>query len=62
MIPVVTPYERVQIALAHRSPDRIPVDFLATCEIRDKLIAHIQPDPAAVGHSDYFDALRANDS
>ncbi len=38
--PSVTPRQRVLTALAHRQPDRNPVDFLATPEIWRKLQAH----------------------
>ncbi len=50
--------DRVLTALAHQQPDRCPVDFLATNEIWDKLLAHFQPDAASVGSSDYFDPRR----
>lgn len=51
----ISPRERVKIALAHTEPDRVPVDFLATLEIWQRLVDHLQPDPAPVGPSDYFD-------
>lgn len=40
----MTPRQRVRIALKHQEPDRTPVDFLATPEVWNKLIAHYQPD------------------
>jgi uroporphyrinogen decarboxylase len=43
---VVTPRARTRLALSHRQPDRTPVDFLATPEVWDRLIAHLQPDVA----------------
>jgi uroporphyrinogen decarboxylase len=39
----MTPFERVQLALRHIEPDRVPVDFLATTEVWNKLIAHLNP-------------------
>ena len=36
--PELTPRERVARALAHQTPDRTPVDFLATPEIWQRLI------------------------
>ncbi len=53
--PSPTPRERVKTALRHQEPDRTPVDFLATPEIWHRLVERLQPDAAAVGHSDYFD-------
>ncbi len=44
----ISPRERVKTALRHETPDRAPVDFLATLEIWEKLVEKIQPD-AAVG-------------
>jgi uroporphyrinogen decarboxylase len=54
----IMPRDRVLTAFAHQQPDRCPVDFLATNEVWDKLIAHFQPDAASVGASDYFDPVR----
>ncbi len=51
----ISPRERVKTALRHQSPDRVPVDFLATLEIWEKLLDQIQPDVEAVGPSDLFD-------
>lgn len=53
-----SPRGRVLTALNHQEPDRVPVDFLATPEVYDQLIAHFQPDASAVGASDYFDPVR----
>jgi hypothetical protein len=33
--------ERVQTALRHEEPDRVPVDFLAAPEVWRKLIEHL---------------------
>ncbi|MCL4393299.1 MAG: hypothetical protein M1482_00480 [Chloroflexi bacterium] len=42
-----SPRERVRTALGHREPDRVPVDFLATPEIWERLVAHygIESEP-----------------
>ena len=58
MLSLISPRERVLTALNHQQPDRCPVDFLATNEVWDKLIAHFEPDAASVGRSDYFDPKR----
>ncbi len=55
---LIMPFDRVQTALAHQTPDRCPVDFLATNEVWDKLLAHFQPDITGIGKSDYFDPAR----
>lgn len=54
----ISPRERVATALAHREPDRVPVDFAATPEVWDKLIAHLQADVAETGPSEYMDPSR----
>ena len=36
----------------------MPVDFLATKEVWDKLIRHVQPDVSQVGASEFFDPVR----
>ena len=36
----------------------MPVDFLATKEVWDKLIRHVQPDVSLVGASEFFDPVR----
>ena len=50
--------DRVLCALRHEIPDRVPVDFLATPEIWDKLVAHFQPDTGAIDTGGYFSAAR----
>lgn len=45
----MTPFQRVQAALRHQEPDRVPVDFLATPEVWNKLIAQLQPDTSQLG-------------
>lgn len=52
-----TPRERVLTALRHETPDRNPVDFLATPEIWHRLIEAIEPDGDAVGPSQFFDPV-----
>ncbi|MFQ5794991.1 MAG: uroporphyrinogen decarboxylase family protein [Candidatus Bipolaricaulia bacterium] len=51
----MSPRERVKTALRHEEPDRVPVDFLATPEIWQRLVEHVQPDTSTVGDSDFFD-------
>ncbi|NJL94603.1 MAG: hypothetical protein HC915_13200 [Anaerolineae bacterium] len=55
---LLSPRQRVQRALDHQQPDRLPVDFLAVNEIWDRLIAHLQPDVSTVGPSEYFEPAR----
>jgi uroporphyrinogen decarboxylase len=55
MTEIMSPRERVNTALGHVEPDRVPVDFLATPEVWHKLIEHLAPDTNAVGSSDFFD-------
>lgn len=55
MSKTITPRERVLTALRHEQPDRVPVDFLATPEIWQRLLETFEPDVAAVGASPYFD-------
>jgi uroporphyrinogen decarboxylase len=38
-VAAISPWERVEIALAHREPDRVPFDFWAVPEVWDKLRA-----------------------
>ncbi len=38
---LVTSRQRVLTALAHREPDRVPVDFWATAETKQRLLAHL---------------------
>ncbi|MBN1265207.1 MAG: hypothetical protein JXA25_06925 [Anaerolineales bacterium] len=51
-----TPRERVNRALAHQNPDRMPVDFLATPEVWEALIAQLGSELDDVEPSDYYDA------
>ncbi len=50
----ISPRQRVKTALQHIEPDRVPVDFLATPEIWERLIALLKPDVSPIGRSDYF--------
>ncbi len=54
----ITPRERVKRAMRHEEPDRVPVDFLATMEIWDRLIAHLKPDTTGIGGAEYFETAR----
>lgn len=51
----ISPRARVKTALRHETPDRVPVDFLATLEIWNRLAERLRPDATSVGPSDYFD-------
>lgn len=53
-LPDISPRQRVKTALRHETPDRVPVDFLATPEIWQRLVDHLQPDEHAVGASEFF--------
>jgi uroporphyrinogen decarboxylase len=46
---------RVLTALDHKKPDRTPVDFLATPEVWNKLLTHLNPDFSDVVKTDFFD-------
>jgi len=50
--------ERVLTALRHEEPDRVPVDFLATPDVWDKLVAHVAPDTSSVGATDFIQPER----
>ena len=50
-----SPRERVNIALSHRRPDRIPVDFLAVPEIWDLLTARLGVEKPLLDEFRYFD-------
>lgn len=53
---MLTPRERVKLALGHRTPDRLPVDFLATPEVWEKLISPLKDRLDPVRESPYYDA------
>lgn len=44
----LSPWERVEIALAHRQPDRVPFDFWAVPEVWQRLRAALQADDEGV--------------
>jgi uroporphyrinogen decarboxylase len=50
--------ERVLTALRHEEPDRVPVDFLATPDVWDKLVAHVAADTSSVGATDFIQRER----
>ena len=50
-----SPRERVNIALSHRSPDRLPVDFLAVPEIWDLLAERLGIERRPLDDSLFFD-------
>jgi uroporphyrinogen decarboxylase len=47
--------QRVETALAHKTPDRTPVDFLAVPEIWRQLLDHFGIAAGKPGEGDYFD-------
>ena len=51
----MTPRERVAAALAHRAPDRIPVDFLAVPEIWRRLQERLACPSQPLDGSLFFD-------
>lgn len=53
--PDMTHRERVNTALAHRTPDRLPTDFLATPEIWEKLLEHFGIRSSEPGDDLLFD-------
>jgi uroporphyrinogen decarboxylase len=54
----LTPRQRVQMTMRHEEPDRVPMDFLATMEIWDRLIAHLKLDTSRIGATEYFEPGR----
>lgn len=51
----ISPRQRVNTALRHKTPDRIPVDFLATPEIWRQLASRLGSDAALPDASAFFD-------
>jgi len=47
--------ERVILALNHITPDRVPVDFLATVEVWEKIIDYLGLESKIPADTDYFD-------
>ena len=54
----IIPRSRVLTALQHAEPDRVPVDFLATPEIWQKLASHLKLTPAEFEPGEYFSMER----
>ncbi len=54
----LTPRQRVKTAMSHREPDRVPMDFLATMEIWDRLIERLRPDTTGIPDAEYYDPAR----
>jgi uroporphyrinogen decarboxylase len=55
---MATRLERVKMALEHRQPDRVPVDFLATPEIWHRLVERLRPDATGIPGSEFFSTDR----
>jgi len=53
---MISPRERVNTSLSHQQPDRLPVDFLATPEVYDRLLSTLNMEIDPTAQSDYFDA------
>ena len=51
----ISPRERVKTSLRHETPDRVPVDFLATMEIWNRLADKIQPTTEPIGYTELID-------
>jgi uroporphyrinogen decarboxylase len=51
----LSPRERVNLALSHRTPDRTPVDFLAVPEIWEALAGRLDLDCEPLSESCFFD-------
>src|SRR3989304_259151 len=56
--PSISPRSRVQTSMRHQTPDRVPVDFLATMEIWGRLIENLKPGTTGIGPAEYFDPAR----
>lgn len=54
----LNPRQRVLTSLRHAAPDRVPVDFLATPEVWDKLIQYFQIAAQAPGQNDLVEDAR----
>jgi uroporphyrinogen decarboxylase len=54
----ITPRQRVKTSLCHSSPDRVPVDFLATTEIWNNLIDYFHINAESPGPDDYYESAR----
>jgi uroporphyrinogen decarboxylase len=54
----LTSRQRVKTSLLHQSPDRVPVDFLATPEVWEKLIQYFKIEAQAPGSADFYESAR----
>lgn len=54
----MTPFQRIQTALQHQEPDRVPVDFLVTPEVWNKLIAQLKPEASQIGAREFVEPAR----
>ncbi len=54
----VSPRQRVNGALQHLQPDRVPVDFLGTPEVWEQLIRHFQISAPSPSEKDLFEPAR----
>ena len=55
MSEAISPRERVNQALNHLKPDRVPVDFLATVEVWKKMIAYFGLESQSPPGRAYYD-------
>jgi uroporphyrinogen decarboxylase len=53
-----SPRKRVEMSLCHHTPDRVPVDFLATPEIWSKLTQHFAIESEELGDNLFFEPAR----
>ena len=51
----ISPRERVNLSLNHTTPDRVPVDFLATVEVWEKMIAFLGMEAPGPFNTGFFD-------
>ena len=52
------PRDRVKQALRHEEPDRVPADFVATPEVWQALVDHLDPDTTGVTPAEYLEPAR----
>lgn len=52
---MTSPRERVLTSLSHRQPDRLPVDFVATPEVYERLVSELKLSTDPEDQSDYYD-------
>ncbi|HEX2908788.1 MAG TPA: hypothetical protein VHO69_18095 [Phototrophicaceae bacterium] len=56
--PYISSRQRVQMALNHQEPDRVPVDFMATPAVWAKLTEHFEVETITLSRPDYFQPER----